>query len=237
MTIQAPLFTTNLIAAIGELYSHVTTDPDYSTFTAPPSNLVSLVTTWLRAGQENRYLVIRIHLTLSRILSKIYPGHNQDHYQYQLLTPAQLLHYYRGQFSRLWSQVNNNLMMLKYLPSFSSGESSDDTYSLLHLTLVDSILTSSKSQLPSKYLSHLTQGKILSYIFIYEKVCSSYLHLGLLSRLSSGNYTESQVLLLHGYFLPLSKFCRCYMYTDLQSKKSCFVFLFVLINYSMTFSG
>jgi len=134
---QAPLFTTNLIASIGELYSHVTTDPDYSTFSAPPSNLVSLVTTWLRAGQENR--------------SK--PG--------SLSVPAPD------------TSPAASLLPWSVFSPLVSGENSDDTYSLLHLTLVDSILTSSKSQLPSKYLSHLTQG--------------------LLSRLSTGNYTETQV--------------------------------------------
>ena len=46
---QSPLFTTNLIAAIGEVYSGLgSQDPA----PAPPQQVVALVTAWLRAGHE-----------------------------------------------------------------------------------------------------------------------------------------------------------------------------------------
>lgn len=43
---QSPLFTANLIASIGELYSRVTTEG--GSFTPAPKQVVSLVTSWLR---------------------------------------------------------------------------------------------------------------------------------------------------------------------------------------------
>ena len=49
LPVKSPLFTTNLLAGIGELYSRVTGGKtDYS---APAPTTVSLVTSWLCAGQ------------------------------------------------------------------------------------------------------------------------------------------------------------------------------------------
>ena len=48
---QSPLFTTNLIAAIGEVYSGLGSQ-DPAPAPAPPQQVVALVTAWLRAGHE-----------------------------------------------------------------------------------------------------------------------------------------------------------------------------------------
>ena len=135
---KSPLFTTNLIAAIGELYSHVTSEPDYSTYTAPPTSVVSLVTAWLRGGQETRSSPGSVSVPVpdtSPVVS---------------LLP--------------WSVFST------LLPGAGSYH---ETYSLLHHTLVVSISSSAKSPLPTKYLTHLTEG--------------------LVSRLASGNYSDQHV--------------------------------------------
>jgi len=54
---QSPLFTTNLIAAIGELYSRVGDySGDYSGYRSPPSAVVELVTVWLRGSEGGQQL-------------------------------------------------------------------------------------------------------------------------------------------------------------------------------------
>lgn len=49
LPVKSPLFTTNLLAGVGELYSRVTGGG--TEYSAPPPATVSLVTAWLSAGQ------------------------------------------------------------------------------------------------------------------------------------------------------------------------------------------
>ena len=49
LPVKSPLFTTNLLAGVGELYSRVT--GGVTEYSAPPPATVSLVTAWLTAGQ------------------------------------------------------------------------------------------------------------------------------------------------------------------------------------------
>ena len=49
LPVKSPLFTTNLLAGVGELYSRVTGGA--TEYCAPPPATVSLVTAWLTAGQ------------------------------------------------------------------------------------------------------------------------------------------------------------------------------------------
>jgi len=118
---QSPLFTTNLIAAIGEVYSGLgSQDPA----PAPPQQVVALVTAWLRAGHEagggegRGPGVPRVPVPGTSPAASLLP----------------------------WSV-------------FSGLDSEDSTSSsALHHTLVDLLLCGPSSPLPSKYLTHLTEG-------------------------------------------------------------------------------
>jgi len=131
---QSPLFTTNLIAAIGELYSRVGAEPDYSGYRPPPRPVVELVTVWLRGSESGTQLseggqgVIPV------------PG----------TSPAASL--------LSWTVMSPLV-----------GEQGE-TYSLLHHTLVETILASQGEKVPLKYLTHLTEG--------------------LLAKLNSGSFSE-----------------------------------------------
>jgi len=127
---QSPLFTTNLIAAIGELYSRVGQEPDYSGYRAPPGPVVELVTVWLRGSEGGPQVGQGV------------PG----------TSPAASL--------LSWTVMSPLV-----------GEQGE-IYSLLHHTLVETILGSEGEKVPLKYLTHLTEG--------------------LLAKLNSGSFTESQ---------------------------------------------
>ena len=125
---QSPLFTTNLLASLGELYSGVTsggqTGDLATSYSPPPPQVASLVTAWLRSGHEAT-------TSGQGSLSVPVPG----------TSPAASL--------LPWSVFS---------PLDSKEKDKASVHSLLHLTLVDIVMTSSSSQLPAKYLTHLTEG-------------------------------------------------------------------------------
>ena len=127
---QSPLFTTNLLASLGELYSGVTsggqTGDLATSYSPPPPQVASLVTAWLRSGHETS-------ASGEGSLSVPVPGTSPA---------ASLLPW--SVFSPLDSEVME--------------DETASVHSLLHLTLVDIVMTSSSSQLPAKYLTHLTEG-------------------------------------------------------------------------------
>jgi len=131
---ESPLFTTNLIAAIGELYSRVGEESDLSGYNPPPSPVVDLVTVWLRgnvnSSDSDGQGVIPV------------PG----------TSPAASL--------LSWTVMSPLV-----------GETGE-VYSLLHHSLVETIMGSDSEKVPLKYLTHLTEG--------------------LLSKLNSGSYSEYQ---------------------------------------------
>ena len=128
---QSSLFTTNLLASMGELYSGVTSgvQSDLATgYSPPPAQVVSLVTAWLRSGHE-----ATASPSAQSGLSVPVPG----------TSPAASL--------LPWS-------VFSPLDAEDRGEKAASLYSFLHLTLVEIVMTSTISQLPSKYLTHLTEG-------------------------------------------------------------------------------
>ena len=58
---KSPLFTTNLMAGVGELYSRVTVAGDSEEYSPPPARTVGLVTSWLAAahtkGRVQKFLL------------------------------------------------------------------------------------------------------------------------------------------------------------------------------------
>jgi len=133
---QSPLFTTNLIAAIGELYSRVGEEPDYSGYRPPPGPVVELVTVWLRGSEGGPQL----------------SQGGQGMIPVPGTSPAASL--------LSWTVMSPLV-----------GEQGD-TYSLLHHTLVETILGGEGEKVPLKYLTHLTEG--------------------LLAKLNSGSFTDDQ---------------------------------------------
>jgi len=137
---QSPLFTTNLIAAIGELYSRVGEEPDYSGYTPPPAPVVELVTAWLRGSEEGT--------ELSQGGQGVMPVPGTS-------PAASLLS---------WTVMSPLV-----------GEQGD-IYSLLHHTLVETILASKGEKVPLKYLTHLTEGllaKLNSSSFTDQQTCKA----------------------------------------------------------------
>lgn len=51
LPVKSPLFTTNLMAAVGELYSRVTVTGDPPDYTPPPPSTLALISSWLGSGQ------------------------------------------------------------------------------------------------------------------------------------------------------------------------------------------
>ena len=126
---QSPLFTTNLLASLGELYSGVTSggQSDLATYySPPPAQVTSLVTAWLRSGHED---------TAS--------GHGSLNVPVPGTSPAASL--------LPWS-------VFSPLDSEDKEDKRSSVDSLLHMTLVHIVMTSSSSQLPPKYLTHLTES-------------------------------------------------------------------------------
>lgn len=52
LPVKSPLFTTNLMAAVGELYSRVTGTGETPDYSPPPPTTVLLISSWLGTGQE-----------------------------------------------------------------------------------------------------------------------------------------------------------------------------------------
>lgn len=131
---QSPLFTANLIAAMGELYSRVGGMVLGEVQPTPPSQVVELVTTWLKGSPQ---------LTEGGARS--------------------------GQPAIPVTGTSPVASLLSWSVLAPLSGQQGETYSLLHHTLLNTILGDG-TKVPPKYLVHLTES--------------------LLTRLSSGEHTE-----------------------------------------------